>query len=166
MKSAAVLNFSFGSNMSSARLLARLPNARLVGPARLSGYQMTFNMLSRDGSAKCTIEPADHSREVFGVVYALSRAEKLQLDRIEGERYDCVELPVKSVTGESLEVYSYVANTFVEQQLPFDWYVRHVLSGAREHNFPAHYIGAIDSHPTIQDPDLNRVHRELSIYRK
>ncbi|WP_372862692.1 gamma-glutamylcyclotransferase family protein, partial [Pseudoalteromonas sp.] len=39
----ALYNFSFGSNMSSNRLLARLPNAKRVGTALLKGYKLTFN---------------------------------------------------------------------------------------------------------------------------
>ena len=53
----ALYNFSFGSNMSSNRLLARLPNAKRVGTALLKGYKLTFNMAFADGSGKCTIVP-------------------------------------------------------------------------------------------------------------
>ena len=47
--------FSFGSNMSAHRIKARLPNAKRVGVAKLVGYQLAFDMLSLDGSGKCTI---------------------------------------------------------------------------------------------------------------
>ena len=82
------LNFSFGSNMSTARLLARLPNAQFITTATLKGYQLNFAMLSSDGSAKCSIAKSKKNEEVFGVVYALDDQELSLLDDIEGPRYD------------------------------------------------------------------------------
>ena len=55
----AVYNFSFGSNMSSSRLLARLPNARRIGTAILSGYELSFDMVSSDGSGKGNVRPSN-----------------------------------------------------------------------------------------------------------
>ena len=76
-----VYNFSFGSNMSSSRLLARLPEAKRVGTAVLKGYELTFDMVSTDGSAKCSIRQTDEPEAlVYGVVYQLSLAEKAILD--------------------------------------------------------------------------------------
>ncbi len=65
-----IYNFSFGSNMSSNRLLARLPKAKRVGTAVLKGYELTFNMLFKDGSGKCSIQKSDDKNAlVYGVVY-------------------------------------------------------------------------------------------------
>ncbi|WP_350636738.1 gamma-glutamylcyclotransferase family protein, partial [Pseudoalteromonas sp. GW168-MNA-CIBAN-0100] len=55
----SLYNFSFGSNMSSHRLLARLPNAKRIGTAVLQGYELTFDMYFKDGSGKCSISPSD-----------------------------------------------------------------------------------------------------------
>ena len=64
-----IYNFSFGSNMSSNRLLARLPKAKRVGTAVLKGYELTFNMLFKDGSGKCSIPKSDDKNAlVYGVV--------------------------------------------------------------------------------------------------
>ena len=79
----ALYNFSFGSNMSSNRLLARLPNAKRVGTALLKGYKLTFNMAFSDGSGKCTIVPTNEpDAVVYGVVYQLNEAEKEILDKL------------------------------------------------------------------------------------
>ena len=93
----ALYNFSFGSNMSSSRLLARLPEAKRVGTAILKGYELTFDMVSTDGSAKCSVRKTDQADAlVYGVVYQLNEAEKSILDDIEGPRYDCVDITVEN----------------------------------------------------------------------
>ena len=74
-------NFSFGSNMSSNRLLARLPNVKRVGTAVLKGYELTFDMLFKDGSGKCSICPSDKEDAlVYGVIYELNEEEKAILE--------------------------------------------------------------------------------------
>ena len=71
-------NFSFGSNMSSNRLLARLPNAKRVGTAILKGYELTFDMLFSDGSGKCSIQKTNKADAlVYGVVYEVNTDEKI-----------------------------------------------------------------------------------------
>ncbi len=95
-------NFSFGSNMSSNRLLARLPNAKRVGTAILKGYELTFDMFFSDGSGKCSIQKTDKADAlVYGVVYEVNTDEKLTLDAIEGPGYDCVDITVEQlmITG-------------------------------------------------------------------
>lgn len=63
----ALYNFSFGSNMSSSRLLARLPEAKRVGTAILKGYELTFDMVSTDGSAKCSVRKTDRSAFLISI---------------------------------------------------------------------------------------------------
>lgn len=159
-----IINFSFGSNMSTARLLARLPQAQLLGVGKLSGYRLTFDMLSTDGSAKCSITTCHPSSEVYGVLYALNHAEKRRLDEIEGSRYHCRNLAVEHLGHGHVEAWCYIANTFIEQQLPYDWYVQHVLAGAREHQLPSDYINAIADQQHDIDPDTTRRAKELAIY--
>ncbi|MEJ6474357.1 gamma-glutamylcyclotransferase family protein [Pseudoalteromonas piscicida] len=161
-----IVNFSFGSNMSTARLLARLPEAKLLGVGILNGYRLTFDMLSTDGSAKCSITPCvQRSSQVYGVLYALNQEEKLRLDEIEGERYTCQRVPVALQAGSTLDAWCYIANTFVEDELPFDWYVKHVLAGAQEHRFPFEYQKVILEQSHIIDNDTDRKQRELAIYQ-
>ncbi len=161
-----IINFSFGSNMSTARLLARLPHAKLLGVGKLHGYRLTFDMLSTDGSAKCSITPSTKANShVYGVLYALDEQEKARLDDIEGERYSCHCLPVERQDGGMVDAWCYIANTFVEHQLPFDWYVHHVLAGAKEHQFPTSYLQAISAQSHVTDNNSDRQQQELAIYQ-
>ncbi|KZN68579.1 gamma-glutamylcyclotransferase family protein [Pseudoalteromonas luteoviolacea] len=158
--------FAYGSNLSSKRLFKRLPHAQCLGVAELKGHELTFNMLSKDGSAKCDITrtEAEFSR-VLGVIYTLSSEELSTLDLIEGTRYNRVSKLVRLVNGEVLEAHCYIANTFHTDRLPFSWYKQHVLNGAREHCFPSSYIDTINHQTSMQDPDVKREQLELEIYK-
>lgn len=160
------INFAYGSNMSTSRLFARLPNAELLGVGTLHAYQLTFDMLSTDGSAKCNIVPAKQ-REVFvhGVLYALDDEELARLDEIEGERYDREAVEIVRPCGEILIAQSYIANTFIDTHLPFDWYVEHVLKGAQEHQFNSDYITQISAQTSQSDSNIERAAREWAIHK-
>ncbi|CCQ11448.1 hypothetical protein PALB_23450 [Pseudoalteromonas luteoviolacea B = ATCC 29581] len=159
-----VYNFSYGSNMATARLFARLPNARLIGAAHLDNWKLTFRMHSTDGSAKCDIEKAQGER-VFGMVYALTEAEKRILDDIEGERYDCVDIRVSFQDGRSFNAFAYVANTHDDSLKPYPWYLNHVIQGAIEANVPEFYLSMIKATLVQEDLDDARAAREWSLYK-
>ncbi|MDQ9091899.1 gamma-glutamylcyclotransferase family protein [Pseudoalteromonas haloplanktis] len=162
----AVYNFSFGSNMSSSRLLARLPNATRIGTATLAGYELTFDMLSCDGSGKGNIRPVDDDNaQVYGVVYQLNDAEKEILDAIEGPRYDCVDIQVTLLDGEKIAAHCYIANTTDANTLPYDWYMQHVYRGALEAGVPNAYSEAIKSRPMCQDSDTLRAAIEFAVHK-
>lgn len=163
----AVYNFSFGSNMSSSRLLARLPNATRIGTAILAGYKLTFDMVSTDGSGKGNVRPSnDKNAQVYGVVYQLNDAEKTILDAIEGPRYDCVDIQVTLLDGQQVAAHCYIANTTDAQILPYDWYMQHVHRGALEAGVPNAYSDAIKSRPTCQDSDSARAAIEFAVHQK
>ena len=159
-------NFSFGSNMSSNRLLARLPNAKRVGTAILKGYELTFDMLFSDGSGKCSIQKTDKADAlVYGVVYEVNTDEKLILDEIEGPGYDCVDIAVELLNGQTIDTHCYIANTHDEDVLPYDWYVKHVHRGALEAGVPKAYSDAILNRPQKSDPNKERAAIEFAVHQ-
>ncbi|MBQ4832969.1 gamma-glutamylcyclotransferase [Pseudoalteromonas sp. MMG010] len=162
-----IYNFSFGSNMSSNRLLARLPQAKRVGTAVLYGYELTFDMYFQDGSGKCSIKPSDVKEAVvYGVVYELTQDEKATLDSIEGDGYDCVDITVSLLTGETFSAHCYIANTHDDKILPYDWYLQHVYRGALEAGVPKAYSNAILNRPHKIDSNTERAEKEFAIHKK
>ncbi|MCF6438957.1 gamma-glutamylcyclotransferase [Pseudoalteromonas luteoviolacea] len=159
------LYFAYGSNLSSLRLKQRLPHVKLKGIATLQGYQLTFDMLSTDGSAKCNIIKSTEQSVVYGAVYVLSHAQISHLDDIEGSRYDRAQFNVLMGKGSHACVHCYVANTFINKELPFDWYTHHVLVGAQEHGFPSDYIEMIKMQKSTADADIKKQVLELNIYK-
>lgn len=163
----ALYNFSFGSNMSSNRLLARLPNAKRVGTAVLKGYKLTFDMYFKDGSGKCSICPSDAKDAlVYGVIYEINDAEKVILDSIEGAGYDCVDIVPELLTAEPISAHCYIANTYDSEALPYDWYIKHVHRGALEAGVPKAYSDAILNRAQKSDTNQQRAEIEFAVHKK
>ena len=146
--------FAYGSNMSSARLRQRTPSARAMCKARLPHHVLRWHKLGRDGSGKCDIEYAgDESADcVWGVLFEISRAEKVLLDRVEGLGIGYVDKQVRVQTeaGEMLATTYQAMPQMVDSNLrPQRWYKDHVLRGAREHDLPPLYIERIEGIDTV-----------------
>lgn len=164
-----ILYFAYGSNMSSRRLYSRLPEARWLGAARLEGHALRFHKVGqRDDSGKCDAAPTgDPNDRVWGVVYALSAADLIRLDRIEGrgEGYDRWTVAVVAASGKPVEAQTYVATCTDPMLTPLDWYLFHVIQGAREAALPRDYVAGIETVAAARDPDSARRARELAIYQ-
>jgi gamma-glutamylcyclotransferase (GGCT)/AIG2-like uncharacterized protein YtfP len=159
--------FAYGSNMSCARLQARIPDARPLGSARLPGHALRFHKRGADGSAKLDAIPVPTATtQVLGVLYALSAAGKARLDTIEGPGYRVAPVRVLTPDDEAVEAFIYQAVDIDASLRPFHWYVHHVLTGAREAGLPTHYIEAIAATEAIDDPDPARDGRERAIHHR
>lgn len=164
-----MLYFAYGSNMPSARLLARVPSAEHVGTGHLYCHTLCFHKVSVDGSGKCdafhTGEQCDY---VIGVIYRINPIHKDELDRIEGLGwgYEEREVTVKTAAGEEITAFTYCAIKIDPDKKPYLWYKHHVVTGAQEHDLPKEYIDAIRTVETTEDPDPQRAEKELKIHMK
>ena len=159
--------FAYGSNLATHRLLARLPEAQLHEVAILKEHQLVWHKNDRGQSGKCDIKTTDnHADLVYGVIYQISPSDRETLDHIEGHGYGYLSKQVEVITlsGEPLQALTYYAIDIDTVQQPYHWYKEHVVRGAREHRFPAHYIAMIEAQESIHDQDEERVQRELAIY--
>ena len=160
-----ILYFAYGSNMSTRRLVARVPSAKAISVAMLRGHRLEFHKIGKDGSAKCDIaSTSDLTDVVYGVVFAIPHSEKSMLDGIEGLGYGYAEkdVVVVSENGEVFEAVTYCATNIDASLKPRDWYVEHVLRGAREHGLPVEYIREIEAIESIPDPE--NYEKEMAIY--
>jgi len=159
--------FSYGSNMSSPRLIDRVPSARFMSIGKIAGHQLRFHKKSKDGSAKCDAEHTQNPGHfIWGVVFCISASEKEALDRIEGlgHGYDEKTVTVILENGDHLEAKTYYAIQKDASLKPYHWYKEHVLRGARENQLPFDYISIIESVQSVTDHDQERQTKELSIY--
>ncbi|MDP2816635.1 MAG: gamma-glutamylcyclotransferase family protein [Rectinemataceae bacterium] len=159
--------FSYGSNMSLARLRERVPSAKFVAVASLAGHRLKFHKVSSDGSGKCDAASTGNPRDcVLGVVFEISDSEKPALDQKEGLGSGYDEKDVKVVTAEEKTLRSkmYFATEVDSSLKPYHWYKEHVLVGARDNHLPAEYVKQIEAVDTNDDPDRERCERELAIY--
>ena len=159
--------FSYGSNMSSRRLLERVPSAAFLSIATLKGHRLQFHKKSRDGSGKCDAEhTADHDDCVIGVVFEMSVSDKKELDQKEclGFGYKKKTVTVVLESGDQIETATYSATETIAALKPYHRYKEHVLRGARENNLPHDYIAIIEKIESVPDPYMDRHEQELAIY--
>ena len=162
-----ILYFSYGSNMSSLRLMERVPSATFLSIATLKEHKLQFHKKSKDGSGKCDAEhTANRNDCVIGVVFALSASDKKELDRKEclGFGYKEKTVTVMLENGDRIEAATYYATETDATLNPYNWYKEHVLRGAKENNLPHDYISIIEKVESLPDPDMGRHAQELGIY--
>jgi len=139
------LYFAYGSNMSRARLAARVPGARPLGRARLPGGRVLFNKRGRDGSGKANL--VEHpGAEAWGVAWRVATRHLPLLDRYE-PGYLRLSRPVELDDGLVHTAHVYVWHGHGPELSPFDWYLEHLLVGAREHALPRVVLEALAAVP-------------------
>jgi hypothetical protein len=160
--------FAYGSNMSVARLQARVPSAVALGCYALRQHDLRFHKSGLDGSAKCdAFFTGNDTDTLFGVLYEIEPAEKPALDRIEGlgRGYDEKIVTVYGGNGSVETATTYFANIIDKAMSPYDWYLKHVLVGALETELPWEYVQArIKTVMPMADPDPERDRGERAIY--
>ncbi len=164
-----MLYFSYGSNMSTRRLLKRVASASRLSIATLHEHELKFHKVgSRDRSAKCdAAETGNPGHFVIGVVFDISESDKPLLDQKEGVGYgyQMKNVSIELSDGNIIEAFTYYA-TYIDPELkPFHWYKEHVVRGAMENGLPDEYVLAIESIESVADPDNVRHETELGIYR-
>ena len=162
--------FAYGSNMSLARLRARVPSAVSLGRHVLAAHELRFHKVGSDGSAKCdAFHSGDAGDFIHGVLFDICESEKPHLDLIEGlgSGYGEKRIIVQSARGDWLESVTYTALKTDSRLQPYGWYVNHVLVGAREASLPERYVREkIAGVRSISDPDRDRDTRERALHRR
>ena len=100
-------------------------------------------------------------------MFHISQEEKPELDRKEGlgYGYEQKNVLIKLDKGSVIEAFTYYATNIDPTLKPLDWYKEHVLRGARENKLPVEYIRVIETIESVEETNLERRDRELSIYR-
>jgi hypothetical protein len=143
--------FAYGSNLCTKRLGKRISSVQVVGTGVLKKHKLKFHKIGKDNSAKADAFFTDDSSDfVLGVLYEFAQSDKEILDVIEGlgNGYD-IKLVKVETENAIVEAFTYFAIRIDETLKPFDWYVQHLLNGAREHGFPQGYIEAIQEIESI-----------------
>lgn len=137
--------FAYGSNLSRARLQARVPEAKPLGRARLEGWALCFDKHGRDQHAKANIRSSS-GEHVWGAVYHLPSALRDPLDRAEGLGVEYAMRRVRitvDAPASVIEAYTYVALRICPGLPLQDWYLGHVLAGIVDHGLPQHWRGQV-----------------------
>lgn len=160
--------FAYGSNMSLSRLKKRVPSAVSLGCHKLNEHDLRFHKSSKDSSGKCDAYLTSNADDViYGALFKIDPIEKSALDRAEGLGYGYNEKEVIVIAqdGSSIKAITYFATNIDKTLKPYSWYMRHVLTGAKETSLPTEYIeNKINSIESIEDRDKDRNAKELAIY--
>ena len=127
------LYFAYGSNIHLGQMAYRCPDAQVVGPVELEGYELLFR---RGGFA--TIAPKE-GETVTGLLWSITPKCERSLDRYEGypRFYDKRMVTVRDSEGRSLSVMAYIMDErFREPMLPTDSYYNGILEGYRQNDMP------------------------------
>jgi gamma-glutamylcyclotransferase len=157
----AMRYFAYGSNMCTGRLRKRVSTATFICRAKLSQQALRFHKRSKDKSAKADAFYTGRPKDVvWGVIFEFDGKEKPRLDEAEGLGQGYVEKNVTVIDDGTREhrIFTYVADeAYIDQDLlPYSWYTRFVIEGAKQHELPPDYIAKIEAVPADDDPDKKR----------
>jgi gamma-glutamylcyclotransferase len=163
--SKSIIIFAYGSNMCSGRFRDySVTPEQLARPAVLVDYRLRINKPSRDMSAKANIEPHTGDK-VWGVLYSIPDTQLASVDRGEGNGYSRKQLTVQTPDGKTTPAWVYIAQNPSSDPalLPYEWYKRFIVEGAREHGLPFTYIEHLRAIKSIEDPDKNRDRKKRAL---
>lgn len=135
---------AYGSNLNTAQMRMRCPQARIIGTSEIKDYELLFKG-SKTGSY-LTIEKKEGGI-VPVAVWETTRDDEMALDRYEGFPnfyYKAeMELPVKEIkTGKirKRRCYVYIMHEDRPMGVPSLAYVKICLEGYIEFGFDEHYL--------------------------
>ncbi len=167
----SILYFAYDEKMFFPFFKQVAPSAVCLGVAKLPGYKLYFHSHSfHDCSGKCNIVPnLQKNAVVYGVLYEISAQDKVLIeDEVKiGQANQAAELMVFPVAGllrsaninqSGQKVLTHVAckENIYQDLVPFSWYKKRVIQGAREHHLPKEYISLLEQYACAQDPNLQR----------
>lgn len=123
------LYFAFGSNLNTARMRARCPECRLIGPATLPGWRIAERLYA-------DIKPAHGT--VLGVLYGITGHDLARLDGYEGAPTVYYRKTVRVwYDGAEFRAFTYImtpATVMARAGIPFPEKYREICAhGAAEH---------------------------------
>ena len=141
---------------------SRVPGATFLSAGKVRGYRLRFHKRSKDNSGKCNIIKTDSNSDVvYGVVFEFPDDQLDALDRAEGVghgyHHEC-NIPVQFADGTEARILAYIADTNAidEALIPYAWYYRLVIAGAKQHQLPDDYIADLQAFPYSEDSDSDR----------
>jgi gamma-glutamylcyclotransferase (GGCT)/AIG2-like uncharacterized protein YtfP len=143
------LYFAYGSNMKTSRMTDRVPSAKPVGYAKLTGNTIAFNKASNDKSGKTNIVDSKNSY-VLGVLFEVDEKDIPKLDEFE-KGYEKQEVTVSRADNQNITAFIYISTQTNNDLKPYDWYLNLLIDGAEENNLPKDYIDYLRSFESVPD---------------
>jgi gamma-glutamylcyclotransferase (GGCT)/AIG2-like uncharacterized protein YtfP len=141
-----MLYFAYGSNMDPDLIARRVPGAELVGPGRLDGFRLEFNVYSTEWEGGAANLELDENAHTWGVLWDVPDDQFGGLDAFQGHptffrREDVsVEGPEGSVIAWTYRV-AHQAGSYVR---PTDEYLQVLHSAIRVQGLPPEALDIVD----------------------
>jgi hypothetical protein len=139
--------FAYGERMNPSLMTERLPGARAIGPARLPGYRLVFNVMSRSwggGAANAAVDPAS---SMWGVLWDVGDQDPAAIDTSREEGTAPIEVTVEGpdgpVSAQTMAIWS--GERFVR---PNDRYLAMLRANAEKQGLPPEALEEIDAAAT------------------
>lgn len=118
---------AYGSNLNIEQMARRCPTARVLGPAKLKEYRVTFRGM--DGSAVMNIEP-DAAGVVPVLLWEIEPTDETALDRYEGfPRLYRKEIVTVTFKSERIKAMVYIMNEGLPLGMPGNKYYYIIRQG-------------------------------------
>ena len=137
-----LIYFAYGSNMSTAQMLDRCPDAVKIGVATLPEYEFMINERGVAGVVE------KQGASVRGVLWQISAEDKVSLDeweganRVQGAYY--LKKIVVTTDTKPVDALVYLArNTMLGR--PKKGYLEKIVSAARDHGIDEGYVHRIEA---------------------
>jgi gamma-glutamylcyclotransferase len=135
------LYFAYGSNLWLKQMALRCPDSVKVGTGILDSHK--WGITSR---GYANVYPSSND-VVYGIIYTLSGADEVDLDRYEGVSGGCyikkdLDVTLLSTEGEGkvIQCLVYIDPTLEGHFKPRKEYIRRINSGLKDANLPAEWV--------------------------
>jgi gamma-glutamylcyclotransferase (GGCT)/AIG2-like uncharacterized protein YtfP len=137
-----LIYFAYGSNMSTAQMNERCPDAVKIGVATLPGYEFIINGRGVAGIVE------KHDASVLGICWKISSEDKDTLDRCEGANLvkGAYFLQTMAITtaGESVDALVYLARNTVPGRAK-KGYLEKIVKAAVHHGIDPSYVRCLEA---------------------
>lgn len=141
-----LLYFAYGSNMDEDHMREHVPQGEYVGPARLDGFRLEFDVYSTEwegGAANLELDPDAH---VWGVLWQIPEDAMKGLDAFQGHPtfFRREDVSVQTSEGPTMAWTYRVAHQEGSYVRPTDAYVQRLRSAIRVHGLPPEALDILD----------------------
>lgn len=148
--------FAYGTNMDPNVMAGHSPNAEAIGPGRLEGYRIEFNVYSerwQGGAANLEPDPDGH---VWGVVWEMSDEDVSALDTFVGHPTFYGRGDVQVRVGDlSVDCVTYRVAHQKGYVRPTDAYLNRLRSAIRVQGLPPEALDIIDTAARPPSPHID-----------
>jgi gamma-glutamylcyclotransferase (GGCT)/AIG2-like uncharacterized protein YtfP len=137
--------FAYGERMNPEKMLSDVPGATRVGPARLEGYRLEFNVTSRSwGGGAVNAEPNPRGH-LWGVLWKVDADAFQEIDSFRGDDSEArlvLDIVVTGPEGEEL-AWTYAVDSKDAFVPPEERYVDMLLAVAADQGLPKEALDEI-----------------------